>query len=147
MQLKQILPCESLHEMADPGDPQTSEQPDPGPRAPIPEPDPVRNPNEPPMEQRQQESEVPGPSNQRRKSGGGKKSFPLSDAELLPFLVSETNINEVNQLRLLSFAGTSSNNITVGFVLALFLLAGLHEPSLTSEAQNITKNAPKCTDQ
>ena len=79
--LKQILPCESLHEMADPGDPQTSEQPDPGPRAPIPEPDPIRNPNEPPMEQRQQESEVPGPSNQRRKSGGGKKSFPLSDAE------------------------------------------------------------------
>ena len=120
--------------MADPGDPQPSEQHDPGPRAPIPEQDPVLNPNEPPQEQMQQESGLPGPSNQQRESGKGKKSFPLSDAELLPFALAETNHNELNQMKILDFTGTAPNKLTVGFILALFLVVGMHDPTPTSEA-------------
>ena len=113
--------------MADPSDPQTSEKHDTGPPPPIQETDPVCNPNEPPEEQIQQESELPGQSNQRRESGGGKKSFPLPDADLLLFLVSETNPREPDQMKVLDFARTAPNNITVGFFLALVLLVGVHD--------------------
>ena len=87
----------------------------------------------------QQESELPGLSNQAGKSGGAKKSFQLPDEELLPFLLSETNHKEVNQLKILDFAGTAPNKLTVGFVLALFLVVGLHDPGPTSEASKATE--------
>ena len=134
--------------MADPGDPQTSENHDTGPPPPIQETDPVHNPNEPPEEPIQQESELPGPSNQLRQSGGGKKSFPLPDADLLPFLVSETNPRELDQIKVLDFAGTAPNNIAVGFILALFLLVGVHDTGRTSEAlkaENILQNVHALT--
>ena len=98
--------------MADPGDPQTSEQHDPGLAPPIQEPDPVCNPNKPPQEQMQQESGLPGQSNQQRESGKGKKSFPLSDAELLPFALAETNHNELNQMKILDLTGTRALGFT-----------------------------------
>ena len=139
MPLCLILPCNSLHEMADPGDPQTSEPHDPGPAPPVQEPDPVCNPNKPAQEQRQQESPLPGPSNHMGKSKGAKKSFPLPDEELLPFLLSESNHNEVNQLKILDFATTAPNKLTVGFLLALFLVVGLHDPGPTSEASKATE--------
>ena len=125
--------------MADPGDPETSEQHDAGPAPPVQEPDPARNPNKPAQEQRQQESPLPGPSNHGGKSSGAKKSFPLPDEELLPFLLSETNHNEVNQLKILDFARTAPNKLTVGFLLALFLVVGLHDPGPMSEASKATE--------
>ena len=118
--------------MEDPGDPKPSPQPDAEPLPPIQEWGSLQIPNKPLQEQRKEKSEVPMPNHQRRQSGGGRKSSPLPDAELLQFFESETNNSEVNQIQIFEFLGTTPTNLTVGLVSALFLV-GMTESGVTSE--------------